>query len=462
MGPEEGMPTVSRPIRLRGRRSQAISTIRVLGVSVIKLFDKLDYNYIPIGRESDSINQIAVVFGDNGTGKTTILRLIYACLSPQTDSGLRTLLAQTPFLSFCVYLSDNAEVSVTKPKLIGNYAIRVKNHHGDETYEIITSPDGRVRKQDSVERFEAALRTLGFDILFVDHNRVVQSTYAFISDNPTVYPDEDRFFLESEFEQLSLGMDVGATDKLRESDLRFPLPQIVEATESWFRAQAFRQGAAGEQDAAGVYLEIAKSISRDRRSSTTVTDIEAGDIPATLNSLKQTTESFIKHGLLSRYPFDELINIYQNASRSKKVQIQAVLKPFLDTIQRRITALDEIHRLITLLENEIGKYLVRKKVEIHILTGLSIKDQKGDINLSLLSSGEKQLLFLLCAAILSRSRRSLILIDEPELSLNYKWQRLIAGSLSSISAGGGTQYLLASHSIEIISRYVETSFELEA
>lgn len=453
---------IANKARLRRRPVRLLPTVRVSGIEVAGLFGKLDYPRVALDGVDSSKSRVAVIYGDNGTGKTTILRLIYACLSPQSKQGLRTLIATTPFYEFSVFLSDGTHIKLSKKNLIGSYSVYIGNDKASEHFYIETGPDGAVREQDSVSKLEMAIRRLDFDVLFVDHNRVVKSTYAFLSD---LMNSSNEFTFDFDVEQhqhTSYEKISQSRRRNRETDLSFPLTQVIDALEGWFRGQAYRQGAAGDQSAAAVYLEIAKSLNRDRRKSENASTDEILDVVNTLISLKETTNSFINHGLLSEYPFDEFINIYETASRPKKIQIKSVLTPFLDSIQRRISALADIHRLITIFEGEINKYFREKKVSFHILHGLIITDQNGPVNPELLSSGERQLIFLLCAAAISRSKRSLILIDEPELSLNYKWQRLIAGSLANISSGSETQYILASHSIEIITRYVDSSFELGA
>jgi ABC-type cobalamin/Fe3+-siderophores transport system ATPase subunit len=404
---------------------------------------------------------VSVVYGDNGTGKTTILRLLYASLSTERHRGLRTFIAKTHFFQFSVFFSDGSSIVVNKEALEGSFDFIINRADGTtKSIFIDAGPDNKVNGAQGIELLDYELRQLDLDVLFVDHNRVVQSTYKFLAD---IHGSRTERQILSEAEQYALNYEVtlkGASRRLKETDLQFPLPQVVAALESAFRAQAFRLGAVGDQGAAAVYLEIVKSITKDRRRADVERQAQIVDVVGTLESLKDVTASYIRHGLLSEYPFESLISLYSSASKAKKQQIELVIIPFLDSIQRRLAALDEVHRRITVLESELSKYLPHKNVSFHILEGLRIADSSGPLELDSLSSGERQLIFLLCAASISRDKRSLILIDEPELSLNYKWQRMIAGSLANISAGGETQYILASHSIEIITRYVNTSFEL--
>jgi len=70
-----------------------------------------------------------------------------------------------------------------------------------------------------------------------------------------------------------------------------------------------------------------------------------------------------------------------------------------------------------------------------------------------LSSGEQQLLLLFCNTLVSRARPSIFIIDEPEISLNVKWQRKLVQNLLDVSQGGNTQFIFASHSIELLTQH---------
>lgn len=443
-------------LRRRRRRATPAPPVYLESISVSGLFGKLSYPTIPLASLGEENRRISVLYGDNGSGKTTILRMIYACLSPQSRAGLRTLVARTPFHKFQVRLTDGTVVNITKTDLIGGYSVELTQRGTKSLFEIVANSDGDVQQTPDIDNLEAALTRLDLDILFVDHNRVVQSTYSFISDSM----QEEGFF----YDDPQIGRVYHTREAIRAikkgEDFRIPLPEVVNALEARFRSEAYKQGAEGEQNAAAVYLDIAKTLNRDRRRVESRYIPEIRDVLGTLENLKASSHSFIRHGLMSEYPFDEFINIYKQASKAKKAKIEAVIIPFLDSIQRRINSLNGIHRSITVFEQELDQYFKRKSVQYHILYGLTISDENGDLDLDYLSSGEKQLIFLLSAAAVSRARRSIILIDEPELSLNYKWQRLIVGSLSKISLDSQTQFLLASHSIEIITRYVGSSFEL--
>jgi predicted ATPase len=68
-----------------------------------------------------------------------------------------------------------------------------------------------------------------------------------------------------------------------------------------------------------------------------------------------------------------------------------------------------------------------------------------------LSSGEKQLLLLFCNTIRARTQANIFVVDEPELSLNVKWQRQLLQSLLALVKGTGVQFVIATHSIELLA-----------
>ncbi|HAV1455310.1 TPA: ATP-binding protein, partial [Enterobacter hormaechei subsp. steigerwaltii] len=55
----------------------------------------------------------------------------------------------------------------------------------------------------------------------------------------------------------------------------------------------------------------------------------------------------------------------------------------------------------------------------------------------------------------------IFMIDEPEISLNIKWQRIIINSLLDITDGANIQFIFASHSLEIISQHRHRVVKLE-
>ncbi|TAH17608.1 MAG: ATP-binding cassette domain-containing protein [Cytophagales bacterium] len=89
-------------------------------------------------------------------------------------------------------------------------------------------------------------------------------------------------------------------------------------------------------------------------------------------------------------------------------------------------------------------------------TNKSINDKKepfyfhdnfGDTIYTELSSGEKQLLLLLLVVFLQRKQDSVLLLDEPEISLHLSWQRKLIDTLRKINPN--CQLIIVTHSPSI-------------
>ncbi|MEG9544940.1 AAA family ATPase [Mannheimia sp. HC-2023] len=80
-----------------------------------------------------------------------------------------------------------------------------------------------------------------------------------------------------------------------------------------------------------------------------------------------------------------------------------------------------------------------------------IKNNQESLSLFRLSSGEKQLLILLIETLLQRKNRCIFLADEPEISLHIEWQREIISSVLALNPNA--QIIVATHSPEIAGKH---------
>lgn len=80
---------------------------------------------------------------------------------------------------------------------------------------------------------------------------------------------------------------------------------------------------------------------------------------------------------------------------------------------------------------------------------LITKEDQDIVNINELSSGEKQVIILLCEALLQKNSKNVYITDEPELSLHISWQRKIIPSIKKLNPK--SQIIVATHSPEIVS-----------
>lgn len=77
-----------------------------------------------------------------------------------------------------------------------------------------------------------------------------------------------------------------------------------------------------------------------------------------------------------------------------------------------------------------------------------------------LSSGEKQLIVFLAETLLREQKRYIFMADEPELSLHIEWQERLVDAIREISPGA--QIFFATHSPDIVGRYGANVHKMEA
>jgi energy-coupling factor transporter ATP-binding protein EcfA2 len=100
-----------------------------------------------------------------------------------------------------------------------------------------------------------------------------------------------------------------------------------------------------------------------------------------------------------------------------------------------------------LLLDSINKKLAPKEVRLDLEAGYSLWSAAGEaLELSCLSSGEQHELVLLHELLFEVEPGTLVLIDEPELSLHVTWQQDLVADITRIARANQIDFVLATHS----------------
>lgn len=110
----------------------------------------------------------------------------------------------------------------------------------------------------------------------------------------------------------------------------------------------------------------------------------------------------------------------------------------------------------------LNKYLndSEKKAFIKDKT-INIKKKNGDIlNQKKLSSGENQLIYILLKICNTIGKKSVIILDEPEISLHLKWQKKLLSTIKEINPQ--SQIIAATHSPALVmDGYMDSFIDLK-
>lgn len=119
--------------------------------------------------------------------------------------------------------------------------------------------------------------------------------------------------------------------------------------------------------------------------------------------------------------------------------------------EEKLAVFDDLAMKIKLILNSLNRKFKNKEVFLNKESGLVIRGPKGlELPLESLSSGEQHEMVLLCELLFKVPYGTLVLIDEPELSLHVKWQREFLPELLSIAQKVGFVAIVATHSPFIV------------
>jgi len=131
---------------------------------------------------------------------------------------------------------------------------------------------------------------------------------------------------------------------------------------------------------------------------------------------------------------------------------QAVMSLYVRDVARKLDILSDIAHRLEIFREGINNKFLNKQVQISREIGLRILSVDGEIlALSELSSGEQHELVLLFDLLFQTPANTLVLIDEPELSMHPSWKRNFLRDVLEVAAVARIDVVLATHSVQIVN-----------
>jgi ABC-type ATPase involved in cell division len=451
-------PTVTRHTAVRPRHGNTPPKIvpKLARVRVKGLFGKYNFADINIKDVKGSISNIAFLYGDNGVGKTTILRLIYSILSPERNNGLRGTIGRTQFVEFGVMFEDQQWVTVVKKNPLDTvYQYVFSGPRINDKIDISLDSSLRVAQSENpgMESLWVYLEAVSPTIVFLNDNRTVRSSYA---------PWDIRSNLK---ERLYSTRQVRVGERPVEVDVDAiadaGLEQLLQQSHNALRDRALLGNAAANAGTGQIYASIAKTLSKLAHNAEKTSDASFDELINRIDVAQKYLNLYGSYGLSHGDHLDTIRKYAISTPVHAKPQLVELIEPYVASIEQRIRSNKVLTEQMYAFETGINGFLNRKRMICKMDGPIRFVDEGDSIlDPTSLSSGERHLVYLCCVAMLSRERQSLIIVDEPELSLNYKWQRRLMKALLEM-AGPGAQFLMATHSFEIISAFRESAIDLE-
>lgn len=248
------------------------------------------------------------------------------------------------------------------------------------------------------------------------------------------------------------------------NEKRLYLEPTVERLIDWIKSKIISGSRVGEQNSQNIFSDIIKNYIKLSETVTHLKDKNA--IIKDINNLELILPSFVNLGFLENIDLKTIKNSVNKAKTEEQLKfLNTVVSPYIESINAKLKALEKVEKTINLFIDTINDYYTNKEIRFHLNTGLTLyqkndKQRFDEIEFDWLSSGEKQLLLLLINSITSADDATIFIIDEPEISLNIKWQRKLIQTLLKFSEDKNTQFILATHSFELLSAYNKSTTKL--
>jgi predicted ATPase len=351
---------------------------------------------------------INVVTGKNGSGKTTVLKLLWYAIS----GNLERILAEIQFESFELE-TDTVFVAMTREAKQEPAIVRVSYRIGAGEERSIKRPFERAMRWEDLDRVNRQLvEATGSSIFFPTFRRI----------------------------EGGFSIPIGANEEV----VQYLRGEVISAKTAYY----YESGGATIQQAMN-QLSDRLSVGAHRFVASISTDdinrfltSKYAEISERNNHLHMDLSRFILQQVGERTGDDPEANWTESQTRRTLEEIE-------DQARRVTRESEAMLRPFTVLSELISKVFQYRGIRLR--GSVALGEAREAIGSDLLSAGEKQMLSFLCYNAFSN--RSCIFIDEPEISLHVDWQRLLFPILLKQSTGN--QFIVATHSPFIYSKYAD-------
>jgi hypothetical protein len=408
--------------------------------------------------DEDDDPRLSIIYAENGSGKTNLMKAVYLLCTPDIDA-LQGLI-DIPILAVKILFESGTYINFERTDSSESFFDLTIGHPLDlEPATLIVRPEDfgsrmyrrALERRSDYTRYLDKLRQLGSFAIFTGDDRLVLSALVLFGGRVLDTSDDrdyDRELYRSGRARASQSSE---------------LVDAIDRVERAFRQAAIDGLSDNGPGDAGVYYSIAQTIMRGADEK-----LESAAARNALlercNGLLERGNGFEQFGLLNLSQVRAVVAVINSARTNDRhfPQLHSIIAPYLDSVSGRLDSLEDAKRMIETFVESVNGFLTPKSLSFTMSRGIQLRDRKQRLlQLKSLSSGEKHLLILLSNAVLASRTGGLVLIDEPELSLGLSWQRNLLTELLRCVGDSNVQFLVASHSAQIIGNRMRVTGPIE-
>ncbi len=438
--------------------------MRLTSFEVEDLFGIFDYT-IKLNQEE----RVTIIHGPNGFGKTTLLRLVRGFFAKELE-----VFGSVPFKHFSMSFDDGRGVTIEKgtpsqespdvPTCIISEVVDGAVIHSQR----VPAMSQQLSAARQLERVAPYVRQLGED-RWEDTRDGELLTFDDLRDRFRVRVD--KLELQGWLEKIMSSIDVRLIATQRLSELS---PLSVKPDPSQVRRRLRKSNSAAivnyadqlSETMRNTFLEYAalsQQLDRTFVVRLLTRDFTRGSEPLPDNSLKSKIDNLNEKrrrlreaGLLTKD--DQALPQPQAPYQ----YFEEIISAYLQDVEDKLSVFDRLLAKIELLKAIIKSRLKFKVMAFSQEAGFTFTTIKGQrLSPQSLSSGEQHILIQIYDLLFSDKPDSLILIDEPEISLHVAWQLSFLEGLHQITSLVPHDIVLATHSPQIIGDRWDLTVELQ-
>ncbi len=415
--------------------------MRLKKITIKGLFGMFDHE-IPLNMDE----RLTIIYGPNGIGKTILLTLLYNVIKENFFN-----IYETPFDDLCLFFEEDSKITITrktdKTRII-EYALQ-KNDKSDqysipvpeqnESKTIIANPlwnspadllKIETPKIDNVAK-NSEIRKKWYHDLLLQLNIFFINTQRLIQQRKT----EDR--LNINFGKQSIEY----------------VNTVIEYSNELAKNILQKHSEYGE-----ISQHLDRTFPPRLLNGKIQKSIDSNEIKTRMGELSAKREKLIQAGLIE----DEGAGLDIDELEIEDPKDKNVLTLYINDVEKKLSVFDDLFKKINILKSIVNQRFQYKKMYIDKKKGYYFKTFDGkEIPLSKLSSGEQHEIVLLYSLLFKVKPDSLILIDEPEISLHIAWQNKFLDDMLKVIDLVGIDVLVATHSPDIIQDKMDLAVELK-
>lgn len=195
-------------------------------------------------------------------------------------------------------------------------------------------------------------------------------------------------------------------------------------------------------------------------------NFDKNELIEALEKIQDKRKKLMKYDLLSQ---DSSLDNEIEVDHIEENDVKVLNLYVLDT-NKKLSSFDDIYEKINTFVEVLNRKLIFKKVKVNSRRGFyfvrldnnmeACDDEEKLLSLSKLSSGEQHQVVLLYQLIFNTEPQTLVLIDEPEISLHVVWQKQFMEDLVEVSKINNIKSIIATHSPQIIGDKWNSTIDL--